>query len=254
MLKFFRQIRQRLLTENKFSKYLVYASGEILLVMIGILLALQVNNWNSNQIEKGLAKEYISRLSTELESEITHYKNIQHAFRTKEKRLKRIIKIWQSNPLIISDSLQYINDFTYAGDISLWYNEPVTWTQLVQSGEIRVIKDQAILDELHLYYNTVKKAADNYKMHPMSMTNKGREIFHHVFKYQDPDSYFDTFGGFFTELPSPYVFEQIEQNKEEYLQLYLTIAYVSKVQYLILTNIISKAEKNLNQLQSKLEA
>jgi hypothetical protein len=50
MIKFFRKIRQRLLTENKFSKYLIYAIGEIILVMIGILLALQVNNWNQQRI------------------------------------------------------------------------------------------------------------------------------------------------------------------------------------------------------------
>lgn len=49
MIKFFRQIRHRLLTDNKFSKYLLYAIGEIALVMIGILLALQVNNWNDER-------------------------------------------------------------------------------------------------------------------------------------------------------------------------------------------------------------
>jgi len=49
MLKFFRQTRQKLLSENSFSKYLLYAAGEILLVMIGILLALQVNNWNEER-------------------------------------------------------------------------------------------------------------------------------------------------------------------------------------------------------------
>ncbi|PKA99793.1 hypothetical protein B0O79_3514 [Flavobacteriaceae bacterium MAR_2009_75] len=48
MIKFFRHIRKRLLSENKFRKYLLYAIGEIVLVMIGILLALQVNNWNES--------------------------------------------------------------------------------------------------------------------------------------------------------------------------------------------------------------
>ena len=61
MLRFFRQIRQRLLTENKFSKYLLYAIGEILLVVIGILIALQVNNWNeerkAGQVELSLLEE-----------------------------------------------------------------------------------------------------------------------------------------------------------------------------------------------------
>ena len=52
MLRFFRQIRQRLLTENKFSKYLLYAIGEILLVVIGILIALQVDSWNEERIQK----------------------------------------------------------------------------------------------------------------------------------------------------------------------------------------------------------
>mgnify|MGYP000985767334 FL=1 len=50
MIKFFRKIRQKLLSENKFSKYLIYAIGEIILVVIGILIALQVNNRNVSRI------------------------------------------------------------------------------------------------------------------------------------------------------------------------------------------------------------
>lgn len=51
MIKFFRKIRQKLLSENRFTKYLLYAIGEIILVVIGILIALQVNNLN-NQAKK----------------------------------------------------------------------------------------------------------------------------------------------------------------------------------------------------------
>ena len=50
MIKFFRKIRQKLITENKFNRYLLYAIGEIILVVIGILIALQVNNWNNDRI------------------------------------------------------------------------------------------------------------------------------------------------------------------------------------------------------------
>lgn len=53
MIKLFRKIRQKLLTENKFSKYLIYAIGEVVLVVIGILIAISLNNWN---IENGNKK------------------------------------------------------------------------------------------------------------------------------------------------------------------------------------------------------
>ena len=52
MIKIFRRIRQQLLTENKFNKYFIYAIGEIILVVIGILIALQLN------IQKEDAKEH----------------------------------------------------------------------------------------------------------------------------------------------------------------------------------------------------
>ena len=51
MIKFFRKIRQKLIKENRFSKYLLYAIGEIILVVIGILIALSINNWNQERIE-----------------------------------------------------------------------------------------------------------------------------------------------------------------------------------------------------------
>ena len=59
MIRFFRKFRQNLLSEGKTGKYLKYAIGEIVLVVIGILIALQINNWNEH---KKLKKEYISDL------------------------------------------------------------------------------------------------------------------------------------------------------------------------------------------------
>ena len=52
MIKFFRKVRQNLLSENKFSKYLLYAIGEIILVVIGILIALQINIWNEQRKDR----------------------------------------------------------------------------------------------------------------------------------------------------------------------------------------------------------
>ena len=61
MIKFFRHIRKKLLSENKFSKYLLYAIGEIILVVIGILIALQLNNWNQARKDSITEKAYYNR-------------------------------------------------------------------------------------------------------------------------------------------------------------------------------------------------
>jgi len=52
MIKLFRNIRQNLLNEGKTTKYFKYAIGEIILVVIGILIALSINNWNVSRITK----------------------------------------------------------------------------------------------------------------------------------------------------------------------------------------------------------
>jgi hypothetical protein len=66
MIKFFRHIRQRLLNENKFSKYLIYAVGEIVLVVIGILIALQINTWNDIDKRSELKQVYYHQLLKDL--------------------------------------------------------------------------------------------------------------------------------------------------------------------------------------------
>ena len=69
MIKFFRKIRQNLLMENKNGKYFKYAIGEIILVVIGILLALQINNWNENRLKTNSVKTYLTNLIQDLKED-----------------------------------------------------------------------------------------------------------------------------------------------------------------------------------------
>lgn len=71
LIQFFRRIRQRLLVQNKLSKYLIYAIGEIALVMLGILLALQVNNWNEQRKDGVTEQKLLHGLQEDLLVNIT---------------------------------------------------------------------------------------------------------------------------------------------------------------------------------------
>ena len=69
MIKFFRKIRQNLLSEGKTGKYLKYAIGEIILVVIGILIALSINNWNQNQKDRELGINYLNRITIDIKKD-----------------------------------------------------------------------------------------------------------------------------------------------------------------------------------------
>ena len=69
MIKFFRNIRRSLLNENKMGKYFKYAIGEIILVVIGILIALQVNNWNQSNQQKVIEQTYLKNLLNDLKDQ-----------------------------------------------------------------------------------------------------------------------------------------------------------------------------------------
>ena len=70
MIKFFRHIRQNLIMENKTGKYFRYAIGEIVLVVIGILIALQINNWNERRLEANREKITLSNLNEEFQDNL----------------------------------------------------------------------------------------------------------------------------------------------------------------------------------------
>jgi hypothetical protein len=117
MIKFFRKIRQKMLTENKFSKYLLYAIGEIFLVVIGILIALQINNLNEEKKNREFEKETLTQIQENINNDklaLTQIVNdFSKAIISSEKILQSevsdktedSIKIWLGN-IIMFDRFQ----------------------------------------------------------------------------------------------------------------------------------------------------
>ncbi len=67
MIKFFHHIRQSLIAESRFGKYLLYVMGEIILVVIGILIALSINNWNETRKANQFEHEILALIDQNLE-------------------------------------------------------------------------------------------------------------------------------------------------------------------------------------------
>ncbi len=119
MIIFFRKIRQQLLTENKIGKYLLYAIGEILLVMVGILLAFQVNQWNENnkneKLEYKLLKEVETSLKSDLDLVIHNINEQEEIINHQDSFILWLESTQASRDSIIGSSYWYTSFNTYEG-------------------------------------------------------------------------------------------------------------------------------------------
>lgn len=156
MIKFFRRIRQRLLQENRFSKYLLYAVGEIILVVIGILIALQINNWNENIKSIALEKTYYCKIAEDLQVDI---KNIDSSMVTIDKRietterfLKNLLKIQNDKAVILKDFLSTFRYYKFTPT-------KAAITDITSSGKLEKLRNQTLKKRILGYYT----AQDNSK-------------------------------------------------------------------------------------------
>ena len=155
MIKFFRKIRQDLLSKGKTGKYFKYAIGEIVLVVIGILIALQINNSNNKRIETEREIKYLTNIKLDLKKDIESLEyNID--FRQKKSLgLEKLISQINGQPI------QDLNEATY-NVVNTLYQERfqpsnVTYSDLVSSGNMNLISNDSIkiyLFELSLLYQT----------------------------------------------------------------------------------------------------
>ena len=139
MIKFFRKIRQKLLQENRFSKYMLYALGEIILVVIGILLALKINNWNQILKDRDFAQESMNGLKFDLTNDLSKLDTvIQKSIKDSTDLGQIRKKISQEN--ISLDTLIHLARFEFTPWIHLGISfQKNTVTSLLSTGKISLL-------------------------------------------------------------------------------------------------------------------
>ena len=140
MIKFFRKIRQKMLTENKFSKYLIYSIGEIVLVVIGILIALEVNNLNEQSKREKLRENYVNSLLSDLESDIILLENQILTFNTELVRHTSLSKRLSSSDATF-DTIRNIARYEFLPFFTPSNNLNInTYNALISTGNLDLIQ------------------------------------------------------------------------------------------------------------------
>ena len=164
MLKFFRRIRRQLLSENKLNKYLLYAIGEILLVVIGILIALAINN--SNEARKIRSKElnYLENIKDDLKITI---KEIDLFISTRNSQIesaKKVLDHYNGKP--INDIYEFNGDVVNVHTWTRFFLNDNTFQELTFSGNLGIIKNDSIKDGLlnmEALYKKIKYREDHFR-------------------------------------------------------------------------------------------
>ncbi len=160
MIKFFRKIRQNLLMENKTGKYFKYAIGEIILVVIGILIALQINNWNEQRKTQGNQEKYLNLLKSESLNNLREVSKFKERVTDMNSWQKTVFNLIDANHDTISESYLskvFFNAFAFKYNFNY---ENSTLFELKNSGELKNMKNDSLRKYLIALEPLVLKVKD----------------------------------------------------------------------------------------------
>lgn len=126
MIKFFRKIRQKMLIESRFSKYLLYAFGEIILVVIGILIALAINNWNEHRKTEQKLNQFLISLKSDLRNDLNEIKLVTENQSIRSNMITKAIELSERpniKEIISEDSIMFYEagkNFTFFPTVGVY--------------------------------------------------------------------------------------------------------------------------------------
>ena len=161
MIRFFRTIRKKLATENKFMAYSRYAIGEIVLVVIGILIALKINNWNEDRKLEIQENLYLNRLLIENKEDVntfkTEIKNLSYGIET----IKALSEALRDSTCSDSILLEKANDYFQFGSIYPSFTSSTsTFDDLSSTGNLRVLTNSDLRDRIVKHYAKHKQVEE----------------------------------------------------------------------------------------------
>ena len=147
MIKFFRHIRQNLLNQGKTTKYFKYAIGEIVLVVIGILIALQINTWKEQNQYRKLEKQILNSLNIEFKSNLQKIKQSIEDYEQTEQALRFLMSKMKANSEELS---KYNIDSLIAVSVDVFDFRPTqnTLTEVLSTGNLNLISNDSLKYDL----------------------------------------------------------------------------------------------------------
>ena len=154
MIKIFRKIRFDLMEKNRTGKYLKYAVGEIILVVIGILIALSINNWNETKKEQAITNNYLSGFVGDLKKDRAQLDNLIIVRKKQNESVKALLNIIETNDY---DLDSFYSHFYYLFPFHKFTPNSNTLEEVLNSSHLRFITDEDMKNRLLDLRNSYKR-------------------------------------------------------------------------------------------------
>ena len=161
MIHLFRKVRHKLLSENNYGIYILYAIGEIVLVMVGILLALQIDNWNEARKDRSTEEQYMERLLHDLQNDTNYFESQILLCERAVSHLDSFLIEMYKAPESPDDVERIIKHSSFQTDDLTLKNS--TFRELISTGSMNIFSDQKIKVAILDYYQLGEEIASQIK-------------------------------------------------------------------------------------------
>jgi len=164
VIRIFATLRQRLLSENRFTHYLGYAAGEIVLVVIGILIALQINNWNDARKDRARELDYLHNIREDVRTNIAQMDTYLQTRNAEIAAAQRILTHFNGVP--ITDASAFNADSISIYNWKRFYLGDNTYQELIGSGNFALLSNPKIKDgllDIEAMYRKLKGEEDHFR-------------------------------------------------------------------------------------------
>jgi len=208
MINFFRKIRQQLLNENKFSKYLLYAIGEIVLVVIGILIALSINNWNEHRKSRLQEVNILTKLNTDLKANLIEIKGLKDMTEKRIKASQTILNYFEERKAI-DDKLKLSFELINTDDL---FNNANTAYKYIENQGVNILTNDSILSKITwMYERDFKNISNREKTNWQILTDDLRPLMDIYLEVSEPQ---DKLFNEVYELNKPIDMKALSENKQ----------------------------------------
>ncbi len=256
MLKFFRNIRKQLLEQGKTANYLKYAIGEIILVVIGILIALSINDWNDSRKQKLVDTKYFKNLKNDLIGDTERLDLMINYCDEKVKVAKKIMdKIKQDT---IGSLYEFSNDMKTLLFVDEFRPDQSTYNEMKSSGNFSTIQN----DTLKLKILKLQKTYIDIEALQDHMRYDFNTFIENFEQYVDWSKYFDLNKSNPAQLIFVYDSTYIEQNAEVMRKeianlfrnkVFANNVFLSEINHAYGIDVLKKSQAQINEIINLLE-